>query len=255
MGKLHEILAVEGQLKGQAETARKDLRSTFEKKRHLFEEKRITVQGLGENSTSTVEAQSDIQTNVPDELTWISGIWSRALDISFSVAEANTKARADVILDDGTIIIKAVPATALLELEKRCGEMQELVSSIPTLDPAKGFVLDPDREGGIYKAREVRKTRTEKVFAPVVMAPATDKHPAQVKELFKDVPTATVIEQEWSGLVTPRIKGEMLERVEELRRAVKTARQRANEQVADESKVNIGETLFNYAFDGTVAKS
>lgn len=248
--KLHELLAVESQLKGQAETTRKELAHTFDKKRHLFEEKRITSRPLDEKGEAKVESQSDIQTNVADELDWIAGIWGKALDVSFYVAEANTGARADVVLEDGTVLFSQIPATALLELEKRCGEVQELIKVVPTLDPAKAFAIDPDRAEGIYKAREVRRQRTEKVFAPVVMAPATDKHPAQVKELFKDVPVAEVIEQEWSGMVTPKTKGEMMERVEELRRAVKTARQRANEQEQEVGTAPISTKLFGYVLKG-----
>ena len=91
-----------------------------------------------------VKAMS-IQTTVQKELGWIKGHMAKALDASFQVAEANTKARADVVLEDdaGTVLLKDVPATALLELEKRAVEIQQLVASIPTLDPAKGFT--PDR--------------------------------------------------------------------------------------------------------------
>ena len=249
MAKLHELLAVEGQLKGQAESARKDLRNTFEKKRHLFEEKRVTFQPLTENAVSLTETQSDIQTNVTDELTWISGIWSKALDVAYNVAEANTAARSDVVLDDGTMLLPQVPSTALLELEKRAGEIQELISAVPTLDPAKGFQSDPDRKDGTYKAREVRKTRTKKTFVPLVLAQATKEHPAQVKEGFEDVPVGTVIEQEWSGLITPKTKGEMLERVEEVRRAIKQARQRANDHdIANTELKKCGQKIFQYVF-------
>lgn len=250
MAKLHELLAVEGQLKGQAETSRKDLRNTFEKKRHLFEEKRVTYQPLTEGAPAVTETQSDIQTNVTDELEWIKGIWSKALDVSYFVAEANTLARADVRLDDGTVIFTGMPATALLDLEKRCGELQELVTAVPTLDPAKGFQPDPDRKAGTYKAREVRRARTKKTFVPLVLSAATKEHAAQVKEGYEDLPVGTTTEQEWSGLVTPKTKGEMLERVEELRRAIKTARQRANEYDQKQVEHPVGEALFGYVFRG-----
>ena len=42
MTKLHELLAVQGNLSGQATKKRTDLTATFEKKRHLFEETRKT---------------------------------------------------------------------------------------------------------------------------------------------------------------------------------------------------------------------
>jgi hypothetical protein len=249
MSKVHEILAVESQLKGQAETARKDLKNTLEKKRHHFEEKRVTFQPNTEGAAPVVESQSDIQTSVSEELKWIQSIWSKALDVAYQVAESNTKARADVVLDDGTILLKQMPTTALLELEKRAGEMQELITAIPTLDPAKGFTPDPDRLVGTFKAREVRKARTKKQIVPLVLFAATKEHPAQVKEISEDVVVGTIVEQEWSSLVTPKTKGEMLERVEELRRAVKTARMRANDNDVDvKSMQKIGDAVFGYVF-------
>jgi hypothetical protein len=246
MPKMHELLAIESQHKGQAEASRKDLKTTFEKKRHLFEEKRTTFQP-NTDAPAVTEHQSDIQSTINDELRWIAGIWTPALDVAYDVAEANTGARSDVVLDNGTILLHDVPATALLELEKRAGEIQELIASVPTLDPAKGFVLDADRKGGIYKAREVTKTRTKKTIVPVVLYAATKEHPAQVKESSEDLPIGLIREQEWSGLITPKTKGEMLERVEELRRAVKKARQRANDfELVGRNKV--GEKIFGFVF-------
>ncbi len=229
MAKLHELLAVEGQLKGQADASRKDLQNTFKSKRHLFEEKRVTFFPAGEGKDSTVEAQSDIQTAVRDELDWIAGIWGKALDVSYQVAEANTQARADVVLDNGKTLLTGLPATALLELEKRMGELQELITAIPTLDPAKGFKADESRGNGIYAAREVRKNRTAKVLKALVKYPATAEHPAQTETYSAEEVTGTLHEQEWSSLLTPKEKGDLLERVEELRRAIKQARQRAND--------------------------
>jgi hypothetical protein len=246
MAKLHELLAVEGQLKGQAEASRKDLRNTFEKKRHLFEEKRATFFPSAEGAKEKVEAQSDIQTTVREELGWMAGIWGKALDVSHQVAEANTSARADVKLDSGTVLLTNVPATALLELEKRMGELQELVAAIPTLDPAKGFKPDSERGRGIYAAREVHKTRTAKVLKALVKYPATAEHPAQTETYTADEAVGTLHEQEWSALLTPAEKGELLERTEELRRAIKQARQRANDVELATAPNGIATALFGY---------
>jgi len=226
--KLFELLAVDGQLKGQAERTRTDLRATFEKKRHLFEEKRRTYQPSQEGATPVVEEQSDIQATVASELRWLADLWSRAVDTSYQVAEGNMQARSDVVLDDGTILLSQVPATALLELEKRGAELQEVIASIPTLDPAKGFRPDDDRGQWISRAREVRKTRTAKVVKPLVLYPATTEHPAQTQVISVDDPVGQILEQEWSGLFTPSQKADMLSRAEAFRRAVKTALHRAN---------------------------
>src|SRR5580765_5439061 len=161
--KLHEALAIEGQRKGQAEKVRTEMKHSFDKKRHLYEQKRRIFHPLDETGKDEVEEQSDIQSTVPKELTWIAGIIGAAIDVSYHVAEMNMDARADVLLDDGTILLKNVPATALLELEKRAGELQDLIDHAPNLDPAKGFRPDPQVGKYVYVAREVRKQRTKKI--------------------------------------------------------------------------------------------
>lgn len=246
--KQHELLAVEGQLKSQSATTRADLKATFEKKRHLFEEKRSTFVPVEEGAPPVVEQQSDIQTNVHDELKWLASLWSKAIDVSLWVAVGNQTAKADVVLDDGTTLLTAVPATALLELEKRANEILELAKSIPTLDPAKGFREAPDRGAHIYAAREVTKTRTKKTQRPLVLYPATPEHPAQTQLVVEDVLTGRVTEQEWSGLITPARKGEIINRVETLARAIKQARQRANENDLGTDGPKAGKAIFDYLF-------
>lgn len=245
--KLHELLAVETSLENQSNKVRAELAATFEKKRHLFEEKRVTFTPLKEGLAPSTESQSDIQSNIRKEFDWIQPFIVKALDASYQVAEANTVARADIVLEDETVIATGVPATALLELEKRVAEIQALVTATPTLDPAKGFQLDDQRAGGIYKAREVNKPRTAKVKDVVVLYPATEQHPAQVQLLDKDVQTGTIQEQEWSGLITPATKAELIARVETLARAVRSARSRANTVEVDTTK-KIGSKLLAYVF-------
>jgi hypothetical protein len=247
--KLHELLAVKTQLNGQAQATRTELRTTFEKKRHLFEEKVVTFHSNEEGAQSIREQQSDLQSKVVDELGWIAGIWSKALDVSAAIENANTRAKADVVLDSGKVLLRNVPATALLELEKRAAEIQELILAIPTLDPAKGFTPDPNRGANVYVAREVAKTRTKKAQRPIVLYDATEHHPAQAQLISEDIPVGRVVEQEWSGLVSPAEKGVLLERAEEFSRAVKKARQRANDvEIGPVEK--IGQEIFGFVFFG-----
>lgn len=248
MAKLHELLAVDRNLKGQAEKTRTELMTTFEKKTHLFSEKTVSYTPYGEGGQTVVEGQLDIQTTVAKELKWISEFLVKALDVSYQVAEANTIARADVILEDGTTLLSQVPATALLELEKRAKELHDFVVSIPTLDPAKGFRLDVDRGIGIFKARDDRKVRTKKTNKVLTLAPATDKHPANVQVVVEDVPVGDIVTLEWSGLITTAAKGDMLSRVEDLTRAVKKARARANDTEVSQKDQKIGANVVNYVF-------
>jgi len=250
--KLHEVLAINNQVLGQAKTAMADLTKTFTTKKHShFSRKIVTFRPNTEGREPVVEQQQELQTTVRRELTWLGRMLAKAMDTGFSVDEANSTARASVVLDNGKVFLTDVPATGLLRMHNHLNNLFTFVATIPTLDPAQGFVLDPQEsvEGDpIYRAQEVIKPRMDKVFSPVVMYAATDKHPAQVKELMLDKPIGTVQTLEWSGLITTAAKGDMLARVEELQRAVKQALARANDMTVPTGVGGVGEQVLAYVF-------
>lgn len=250
MSKLHELLAVDTDVMGQAEKCRTELADTFEKKAHHFTQKTLTVKSVKEGEPDKTEQQLDLQTTVADELKWISEKLTVALDVGHQIDVANTTAVADVSLDDGTPLLNSVPTTSLLRMTHRVTEIRDLIHKIKTLDPAKGFTLDPTQRDGVYKARDTYSHRGEKVFDYIVMVQPTDKHPAQVKELMVDKKSADILTQEWSSLITVKAKGDMLDRVEEILRALKKARARANELEIDTRTNKIGATLLGYVFSG-----
>lgn len=252
MSKLHELLAVESDLRSQAESCRTDLKNTFEKKRTHFMEKVVTFKSMAEGVEPKVESQLGLQTTVGKELDWIGEKLVKAINAAHQIDMANISAVADVVLEDGTILLAYVPAMSLLQLEKRIKEIQDLVSVIPTLDPAQGFELDASRGSNIFRARDIEKSRTEKKFDYVIMVQPTDKFPAQVKELNVDKVTGYTVTQEWSSLITVAQKGDMLDRTEELLRAVKQARARANSMDVDVKENKIAQKITDYVFDGKI---
>lgn len=253
MAKLHELLAVESNLTNQANKVRGELTQTFEKKVHHFSEARVTFIPNAEGSQPVTESQRDIQTTVGKEVEWITKILAKALDVSHAIDVANTLAHADVITEDGETLLTGVPATSLLQLEKRIAEVHALVVAIPTLDPAKGFDEDDAKGKGIYKAREVVKTRTKKAQKPLILCEATKEHPAQVQLVTEDVPVGEIREQEWSSLITPALKADLIDRCDMLIRAVKKARAKANEQEINVATEKIGKTLLDYIFQPLLA--
>lgn len=248
MPKLHQMLAVQDNLKGQASKTLTDLKATLMGKRHLFEETRTIFMPSTEGGREEVTEQSDIQTTVIKEIKWVNKHIAKALDIGYQVDIANSLAKADLVTEEGELLAKDVPATALMQLDHRIKDIHELVVSIPTLDPARGYVLDPDREPGIYKAREVRKEKTQKMDKVITLAPPTDKHPAQVALKTIDAPVGHILEQKWSSLITPAQKAELLDQVEILARAVKKAKSVANEASIDIGTTKIGESLLDFVF-------
>jgi len=248
MPKLHELLAVSGNLEGQAQKCVTDLKDTFGKKHHLFVERTLTFTSNKEGAEAVTEEHLELQTTVPREFQWVSEMLTRLLDTDHAINEANTIARADLQLDDGVVLLKEMPATSLLELEKRLKWLHDLIATAPTLDPAKGFKPDPEKGDDVFRAREVVRTRTQKMTKPIVLYEATEKHPAQTQLINDDVPTGTIRGMEWSGMITPARKAELLDRCEQLTRAVKRARSRAND-VAVPNANRIGSVLLGYVFN------
>lgn len=247
MTRLHELLAVASNLKGQAEKCRTELIDTFGKKRHLFGERIQTFIPLAEGADPVTEEKSDIQSTVDQEMEWIFGHLMKALNVQYQISEANTEARAAVVLEDGTELLKPIPATALLELEKTLTEsIQPLLQSVPTLDPAKGFRPDADRPHGIFKARDVEKPRTRKTKRVLIKYEATKEHPAQTETYDFDETIGSIRISEWSGMITPARKADMLDRCEQLLRAVKKARSRANEMEVDVVSKRIGKEILDF---------
>ena len=250
MAKLHELLAVESNLRTQADSCRVDLMNTFEKKTNHFKEVVVSFQPIEEGNPPTIESQLKLQTTVTRELDWIGEKIAKAINISHAIDIANTLAKADVVLDNGRVLLENVPATSLLQLEKRVREVHSLVQGIPTLDPSKNFQVDDSMGHGIYRARDDSRPRTKKSFSYIVMVPPTDRHPAQVKELMEDAVVGHTTSQEWSSLITVGEKASMLDRVEEILRAVKKARARANEVEVDVKEAQIGWSILGYIFAG-----
>lgn len=247
MSKLHELLAVYGNITGQATKLRTELTNTFEKKRHHFAKTIKTFKPNDESAgAAKIEEQQDIQTSVCGELEWIAKTLGKAVDVNYQIDVANREAKGDVITEDGEILLKDVPTTSLLWLEKRVAEWKEMLSAIPTLDPAKGFTQAADQGKGIYVAREVTKIRTKKGKKLYLKYAATKEHPAQTELIDEDIPVGTITEQEWSSLITPAVKADLLDRAEILLRAVSKARAKANEHAVDVASLKIGNTLLDF---------
>lgn len=250
MAKLHEMLAVENDLRTQADSTRSELAKTFVGKGHHFTKKLVTYKPNKVDEPDKVESQLALQTTVHKELDWIGEKIAKVIDSGHQIDIANMSASANVILEDETLFFETIPATSLLRMEHRLTEVRDLIHAIPTLDPSKNFLPDPNEGDGIFKARDSERIITEKKVEWVTMVPATDRHPAQTKDWIADRPIGVQITQEWSSCITVAEKADMLDRVEELIRAVKKARARANDQEFDVKRNKIGEKILSYIFNG-----
>lgn len=249
MGKLHELLAVEEDHRGKATKIVNESSSLFKNKQVHFIEQLVTFKPIAENDSNRVEGHLAMTTTVMDKLDYISKTLIQYYDVVFQKEKTNTKAKADIVLPDGTVFLKDVPATALLALEKELNKIVELYNSIPTLEPGTPWNLSPEKGDNIYITKD-SKIRTKKTTKPVVLYEATKEHPAQVKEVNEDVPVGSVETTVYSSKLTSKSKSELLDRLNNLKTSIKKARMRANSE--NVPSVNIGNKIFAYINEGKI---
>jgi hypothetical protein len=183
----------------------------------------------------------ELVTTVPEKLDYVKKYLVKLLDFEATKDCTNVKAKADLVVN-GEVMATDLPATLLLQLEKRLREVRNLYVTVPTLDLSKKW--EPTGEEDQYKYGPLKTYKKEKRIVPILMAAATDKHPAQVKESTKDVVIGEFETTHFTGAVHPRLKAEWLGRIDTLIEACKTARMEANE--AELMKSDVGSKLFSF---------
>jgi hypothetical protein len=254
MAKLHEILAVGGDAVTTANKVNEEAIGTFTKKPDHFLRSVTSVEHLSddERNLDTTE-HKDMVTTVFEKLRYLIRSNARAHDITLSKEATNQKAMADIEID-GKTIASNVPATFLLGLENKLAELRKVYEAMPTLAPGPEWLLDPTLRsgGGVYRSvHPDQRFRTRKSVRPIILVPATQHHPAQVTTVNEDPAVAKVTVQTWSGMISSAQKSDLLGRVDQLRQAVKRARQRANNVEVDNRK--IGEAMFEFIHNGIVS--
>lgn len=246
---LHEVLAVEGELEGEYKKVLDEALNTFLKKANLFMGSVRTFESSIEEEGVTYPTERiELNTTVKKKLDYIKRPIARFFDAVYQKEKTNQSAKADIVVGDVTLA-QEVPATFLLGMETKLKKVREVCNSIPTLAPGISWIKDETQGKNIYRTEHPEeKFKTAKNFKSRVLYPATDQHPAQIKEWEESENVGKYIQHKWSGMITSAEKSELLGRVDKLIRAVKQARQRANrEEVVNET---IGIKLLDYIFNG-----
>lgn len=241
--KLCQIVAVEKSAKSKTET-------TLTAQYHLIQ-KDVLLQGLVRTySPKDSEGEllpgekKEVQVKLDDVIGDVSEALADFFDVIATKDWGNTKAAADVKLADGTVLLYAVPVTYLLFLEKQLVNIRTFISKLPTLDPAENWIYDPISAS--FKSEETETTRSKKVPKAHVLYEATLEHPAQVETYHEDVVVGTWKLIKFSGALEAQRVRELMERVEELQKAVKFAREEANSTIVEH--IQVGDTVMGYLF-------
>lgn len=176
---------------------------------------------------------------------------TKYFDVTAALDWTNQQARADINIwagDKPMTLLRQVPVTYLMFLEKQLVNMEEVLKKLPTLDPAETWTFDAT--ANLYRSAPVGTVKTKKLWNNHVKAPATDKHPAQVETYTTDEPIGTWETTKLSGAVPVSYVNKLLGRVRTLTEAVKFAREQANmTEVVDQKP---GRVIFEYLFPANV---
>jgi hypothetical protein len=233
MAKLHELLAVEKDLIGKMNKIITEGKETFSKRTDHFSGFHKTLSVFNDEDKDLVGSateRKELVTTVPDKLSYVLSSVQDVVNVRFQKDYANSNAKADIVLDDGTTLAKGIPATTLLTLEDLLREVRIMCDMIPTLEPGIKWVDAPDAGKFVKTTEHPEKTlRTKKKTIYVSVAKATDKHPEQIREETVDFNIGEYTTHRFSGRISPAEKVVLLDKIEKLQSAVKKARARANE--------------------------
>lgn len=247
-GKMHDILAVESAVTGNYNRDREETLKVLARP-DMFRRTVTSKTFFSEDDQhlNTVDT-NEITTTVEDRLQWYRTSVQDFIDLNLQKDKTNQTAMADLVVD-GVVLAKEVPAVTLLMLENRLQDVRKVLVAVPTLE--SGYEWEHDKLSNLFKTKEPKVTfSTKKTMKPVVLAPATDKHPAQVKEVFEDVPVAKITVDTYSGMLTSAEKATLLARLDKLLKATKQARVTANDVKAVNDKM--GEKIFDWLYSGVV---
>ena len=252
-GLLHELLAVEGDLRSNKEKERDQVIGDFISQPASFLGAIKTLKMFDEDrANEDGEVRVEVADTVQEKLHGIVQSFSRYWDCRIQKEVGNQMATADVVIDGKSVFVD-VPVTFLLNMEQELTQIRKVYTSIPTLKPGVEWKEDGAKGRGIYKSvHNTETSKTEKSVQHRVMVQATEHFPAQVEKWSEDRPIGKYITENWSGMLSEAQKSIYISRVDRLIKAFKQARQRAN--CTETMLRSIGIEVFNYIHQGDVTK-
>ena len=244
--RLHELLAVLGDRESQTAAILNEATHTFKARPELFFEtlRRLDLFREEDKSLETPAEYVAMTGTVPDKMQYVATSVVRLWDVLLAQERTNQAARADLVLE-GEAIAKDLPATFLLNMEKRLKALRDVYLLIPTLPPGKDWVKDEQKGKYVYHSdKPETQYKTKKTTEFRVLYQATKEHPAQIEKWADTKEIGLYTKDIWCSMISSAEKSELLARLDKIISAVKQARQRANAQ--EVVKDRIGATLFDY---------
>lgn len=222
--KLNQIIALEKGIKAKSYGALTELHKTNQHP-EIFNGFYKSYTPKNDQDETLPPESKRVQYTTRDILRVAERSMSDLMEITARKDWTNCNATASVTID-GKAVLENVPITYLLFLEKQLTDFRTFIANLPVLDASEDWAMDEN--SGLYKSKEVQTHRTKKVQKPLVLYPATDKHPAQTQLVTEDIIAGFWSTVKHSGAMPKPEKEALFDRIEKLLRATKEAREEAN---------------------------
>jgi len=252
MAKLHETLAVEGELEGAYKKILQETLKTLKDKANLFMGfvKKYVPFDDNEKTNESFEESHRRDTTVNSKIDYMFSHVIPYLDAVAQKDRTNQEARANVEIN-GKVLISDVPSTTLLGLESKIRQIREVLVNIPTLDAGMNWVKDVTDEDHVWKLEAPQETfKTAKIPKSKVVYEATKEHRAEIDRWNETINIGKYLTTHWSGMMTTAEKSQLLGRVDILSQAIKQARQRAN--TTEVQDIHVGQKIRDFVLDGVM---
>lgn len=244
--KLHQLLALLPTIKNKVNKAKTEIYQ-FAQKTELFKGLSRSYQPREEEGFVYPPEAKNVQLKAFDLIAKFKEVNKEMIDLCATQDYANCNAKGNIVID-GVTILENVPVTHLLFLEKQIEDIRTFIQSLPILDLDKEWIYSPNR--GYYTSTPKETVKTKKVTEFVTAYEATKEHPAQIKEVSKDIIEGMWTAIEFSSALPRDTVQQYLDRVNKLYAAIVVAREEANGIDVTEKKV--ADRLFDYIFPASI---
>lgn len=243
MGKLNQIIAIEKGVKSRAYAGLTELNKAIMKP-DLFNGFTKAYQPIDDAGEKLPMDSKRVQLTATDTFRVIEKGMTELMSVTARKDWTNCMAKGDVVVDGKTILLQ-VPVSYLLFLEKQMNDLRTMAENMPVLDDTDNWTKDTS--SGLFKSDPVQTHRTKKTQRPIVLYDATDKHPAQTQLITEDLLAGHWTAVKQSGAMQKPEKLALVERIDKLSRAIKEAREAAN-NIDEVATPEIGTSVFSFLF-------
>jgi hypothetical protein len=240
--KLNQLIAVLQSVKANTAKGKQEVNQSCQKN-GLFQGLSRTYQSREEDGFVYPAESQKLTLKATELIDKFVSNTSEFLDLAATQDWANTEAKASITID-GNQILTDVPVSYLLFLEKQLQDVKNFVLNLPVLSIDKEWQHDPNR--GCYVTSPKETVKTKKIVDFVVAYEATEHHPAQIKEVSKDIIEGVWSLVEFSGALPQDRLDRLLGRVDRLQKAILQAREEANSREVRQQQV--ADKIFGYLF-------